>query len=644
MLRALRLISVALLALTWLAISAQAAEEILNFNSKVEVAANGNLRVTETIRINAEGRSIRRGIYRDFPLVFKGPSGRENRVGFTVVSVMRNGKPEDYHIKSASRAARIYIGNSSRRINKGEHTYTITYDTDRQIRFFDNHDELYWNVTGNFWSFPIRFARAEVILPNGVRATDTNMFTGPFGATDRNASSHYGPDRNSVEFRTTAPLQKNWGLTIAVMMPKGSITAPTSAQKAAWFWRDNKPYLAGLGGLLLIILYYFWAWNRVGRDPASGVIVPRWDAPDGIPPAQVHYIEHKGLSGHNALSAALLSLAVKGFIKLEEIGKDVTIKVLDGGATDSLPAGEQVLHNHAKLQGGKFTIKKSNSKKVLSMATKFRKALYSEHRNRFFIRNLPYVFAGIGLSLLALILTIVSGGGGEDIIGPVFIIAFLAIVITVLVTKVGFRLAGSKGFSGKLGSLIRWAIFGFFAMNMLPAIGAAFYSMGAQPLMLAAVGGIVVLNVLFFYLLGAPTPLGREYMDGIEGLKTYINLAEKDRMNLAGAPVMSPQHFETVLPYAVSLGLEKPWSNAFQAWLATAAGAAAAASYNPNWYSGRSFSAGRVGETMAGLPASISESMTNSMPAPSSSSSGFSGGGGGGSSGGGGGGGGGGGW
>ena len=104
---------------------------------------------------------------------------------------------------------------------------------------------------------------------------------------------------------------------------------------------------------------------------------------------------------------------------------------------------------------------------------------------------------------------------------------------------------------------------------------------------------------------------------------------------------MSPQHFETVLPYAVALGLEKPWSNAFQAWLASAAGAAAAATYTPHWYRGGNFSPGRIGETMSTLPSSISKSMTNAMPAPKSSSSGFSGGG---SSGGGGGGGGGGGW
>jgi len=643
MLRPVRFILATLFALTLATISVGAAEQILSFNSRVEVATDGVLQVTETIRVNAEGRKIRRGIYRDFPLTFQDANGRVHRVSFDVISVNRDGKPDDYRTQSASRAIRLYIGNVDVLLDHGEHTYEITYKTDRQIRFFDSHDELYWNVTGNFWDFPIRSARADIILPDGVQATDTNLFTGSIGATDRNATA--SNNINTVEFTTTQPLGVREGLTIAVKMPKGSIAQPTSEQKLAWFWRDNKPFLSGFFGLLIVTLYYFWAWNRVGRDPDAGPMVPRWDAPDGISPAQVHYIENKGLSGNSALSASLLNLAVKGFVQLEEVGDNVTIKTLPRPAGASLPIGEAAILKQVEAAGGTLGIRKSNSSKVLSLVSKFRKAMYNEHRNKFFVRNLPYVFAGIGLSALTAALTVISSGGGDEIIGPVIIIVFLSVIATIFFATVGFKFAGSQGFSGKLGSIIRWVILGFFAMSFLPVIGSMFTDLTAHPLMLGIITGIVMLNGLFFYLLGAPTPIGRIYMDGIEGLKTYINLAEKDRMNLAGAPVMSPRHFETVLPYAVSLGLEKPWSNAFQAWLATAAGAAAAATYSPNWYAGRSSSAGRIGETMAGLPASISKSMTNAMPAPSSSSSGFSGGGGGGgSSGGGGGGGGGGGW
>jgi hypothetical protein len=66
----------------------------------------------------------------------------------------------------------------------------------------------------------------------------------------------------------------------------------------------------------------------------------------------------------------------------------------------------------------------------------------------------------------------------------------------------------------------------------------------------------VLLNMLYVFIMGAPTPLGSKMMDGIDGLRQYLTLAEKDRMNMAGAPAMSPQHFEKLLPYAVALGVE----------------------------------------------------------------------------------------
>lgn len=632
----------ALFAVLCMTSQAQSAEEILRFDSKVEVLQTGKLRVVETIRVRGENSQIRRGIYRDFPLMVEDAGGREREVGFEVLSVTRDGKPDEFRIDKANRAARVYIGSKNVFIGAGEFTYKITYETDRQIRFFSGHDELYWNVTGNFWNFPIRQARADIVLPEGVRATDTAFFTGPYGATGRKARSRTSNGGNIVEFQTTAPLRPREGLTVVIKMPKGSIAAPSQSQELDWFWRDNAAFFMGFIGFLVIGYYYFWAWQRVGRDPPAGVMVPRWDAPEGISPAQVHYIENKGLSGHDAFSSALLNLAVKGLVELEDLDGDVTIKPTGATVRQPLPVGEAAILQKLGTAGGEFRIDKSNTAAVRSVTSKFRSALNTEHRNKFFDQNLAYVFAGIGISLLTLSVTIASAGGGANFVIPLIILIAVATAITVVTFTVGLKVSRTSKLVGKIGSVMRWFVFGFFAMNLLPLLGSLAVDMTVKPVILAIIAGVFMINILFFFLLGAPTPLGRHLMDGIEGLKTYINLAEKDRMNLAGAPAMSPQHFETMLPYAVALGLEKPWSNAFQAWLASAAGVATAATYSPNWYHGGNFSSGSIGKTMSGLPTSIGKSMTNAMPAPKSSSSGFSGGGG--SSGGGGGGGGGGGW
>lgn len=188
------------------------------------------------------------------------------------------------------------------------------------------------------------------------------------------------------------------------------------------------------------------------------------------------------------------------------------------------------------------------------------------------------------------------------------------------------------------------AILGFVAVAMsLVSVLAIFIDLSEvhQISVLIAVGGIVLLNALFFFLMGAPTPVGRKLMDGIEGLRTYLTLAEKDRLNMQGAPKMSPQHFETLLPYAVALGVERPWTETFETWLASAAAGAAAASYQPAWYHGAH--PGDFGGRIGGFSSAMASTIASTIPAPpKSSSSGFSSGGG--SSGGGGGGGGGGGW
>ena len=156
-------------------------------------------------------------------------------------------------------------------------------------------------------------------LPEGVRAEELTFFTGPFGAKGKDArAQNLG---NRATFETTRELQPNEGLTIGVKMPVGSIDKPTAAEERALFLKDNRNLFLAFGGLALVIGYYLWAWISVGRDPPRGVVVPRWDAPDGMSPALVNYIDEKGFGGQGwtAISAAFLNLAVKGLVDLEDL-------------------------------------------------------------------------------------------------------------------------------------------------------------------------------------------------------------------------------------------------------------------------------------------------------------------------------------
>jgi uncharacterized membrane protein YgcG len=625
--------------------AAKAEEYFDRYHSDITVERNGTLKVTETIRVYAEGDKIRRGIYRDFPLTFTDDDGREREVGFRIVSVERDGRPEPYRTESIRRGIRIYFGSADVLLDPGFHQYRLTYETTRQIRFFDTHDELFWNVTGTEWAFPIHRASAAVTLPEGVRAEELTFFTGPLGATGKDARATNGGNR--ATFETTRELGPQEGLTIGVKMPAGSIARPTPDEERALFFQDNRDLFLAFGGLVLVVGYYLWAWLSVGRDPRPGVVVPRWDAPDGMSPALVNYIEEKGFGGQGwtAISASFLNLAVKGLVELQDLKTSIVVTRTDRPAGD-LPTGERGLLAALGAAGTSLTIDKSNGKRVQTLGRDFRDAMEKEHRRRYYLANWPQVIGGILLTLACLAVLLTFGSLPEE--GAVLVIlpVFASVFVSIFALALGQNLRRAKSLGARIFAVAIIAFVGFVFLTVFGGIALALFATSAaagQLPLFAAVGGIVATNLVFFFLMGAPTPLGRRLMDGIEGLRQYLTLAEKDRMNMAGAPEMSPRHFETLLPYAVALGVEKPWSETFDRWLLAAAAAGAASAYSPVWYHGEGFSSGSFSDRMGGFAGSMAGTMTSSLPdPPKSTSSGFSSGGG--SSGGGGGGGGGGGW
>src|SRR5690606_12758466 len=192
---------------------------------------------------------------------YEDAQGKIREVGLDVVSVLRDGRPEPFATERSSGVLRIRIGDGDVRLTPGVYTYEIAYDTTRQIRFFDDHDELYWNVTGNAWEFPIRQASAQVTLPRSAKATDVTYYTGRYGSREQDASARMLANGNSILFQTTRPLSQREGLTVVVAFPKGVVAPPSAADESAEWWRDNAGLFAGGFGLLVVTLFYLWAWR-----------------------------------------------------------------------------------------------------------------------------------------------------------------------------------------------------------------------------------------------------------------------------------------------------------------------------------------------------------------------------------------------
>lgn len=622
--------------------NAQAQEEILLYDSDIVVQASGRLIVEETIRVRAEGRQIRRGIFRDFPRRIPIENGLWRYVGFKILDIRRNGGEEPYHTENVGDFVRIYIGDADVFIPHGEHTFTIRYETTRQLRYFEDFDELFWNVTGNFWSFPIRQAVARVTIPEGAAIQMRAAYTGSYGSkgTAYEIVSEVG---NQITFATTQTLRPEEGLTVAVGWPKGFVSEPGRLSEL-WFklW-DNLGLVLLFLGTPAIIFYYFRTWRRVGRDPERGLIIPLFRPPEKLSPAAASYVYYRGFDsqGRGATKpfiAAMLSLAAKGYMRIVDEDGIFAVESTDQTPTP-LPGGEKAIYSGLVGRYGRTEFIKSHGVRIKTTQSKFSSALLNEYEGVFFKMNILYFVLGAALSVALLFAYLVLQQPYGDIAGYAFI-ALACSIVGGLFLFLGLRrvLGWLPGDPSKLLGGI-FLIIG--SVLLLVALSTPFsVSNLISALVPIAVGLLGFLTITFFFLLRAPTPGGRDIMDKIEGFRLYLSVAEAERMNMEDAPDVTREIYEAYLPYAIGLGVEKPWSAAFASHLARSApDEHDSSSYNPSWYGGRGWNVDQIGAATSGLVSSMSTSMASAMPAPKSSSGssggGFSGGGGGGGGGGG---------
>jgi uncharacterized membrane protein YgcG len=548
------------------ATAARADERILEYRSEIEVHADATMTVSETIVVRAEGDMIRRGIFRDFPTAYRDRFGNNYRVGFEVLEVRRNGNPEPWHTERRSNGVRVYAGSADRMVEHGRQEYLLRYRTDGQLGYFAAHDELYWNVTGNGWDLPIDAASAVVRLPASVPAGEITLdaYTGRQGSTEQSYAADL--DGAVAQFATTRGLGPREGLTIVVAWPKGHVHEPGRLERLERTLAHNRGLLVAGLGLLFVLAYMGWAWRRFGVDPPRGVVFPHYEPPGSYSPASARFIMRMGYD-NRAFVAAVVNLAVKGQLEIEEDDGDYTLRRT--GSAQPLAAGEKALLAALFAEDASVALENENHKVLARAKQAHQKALKRDYEKIYFLTNGAFLLPSIG--------------------------ATLALVL---------------------------------AVSLLDAW---------RPLVVVLFGLMAAAHLLFYWLLRAPTERGRRLMDKLEGFKSYLEVAEKDELNLRNPPEKTPELFERYLPFALALGVEQAWAEKFAGVFARLE-ASGSESYRPAWYHGH-FSSRALGSFTSGVGASLTSAISSASTPPGSSSGsgggGFSGGGGGGGGGGG---------
>ncbi|MFA6410557.1 MAG: DUF2207 domain-containing protein [Candidatus Buchananbacteria bacterium] len=547
-------------------------EKITSFDSQIIVNPDSSLLVKETIVVDALGQEIKHGIYRDFPTSYQ-KGLLISKVGFDLISVKKDNQNEDYHTESLDNGLRIYLGNADTLLSPGTYTYEIVYKTNRQLGYFADHDELYWNVTGNGWIFPIKKATATVILPAGITEEKIKLdgYTGSQGSQAKDFT--FEIKNNQPTFTTTQTLNANEGLTIVVGFPKGFVTFPTQSQKIIYLLKDNSYLIVGLIGLMALIIFYLKIWLKVGRDPKKGTIIPEYEPPIGFSPAEMRFLQ-KMKFDNKAFVATIIEMAIKGLVLIKEekaiLGKKYLLVKTKKDNKNITQQEQGILEALFSLSKGEIELKNKNYEKFQAAKKVLTESLKAKIENKFFKLNLKYFLIGIAWSFATTISIFSLNANGP--------FPTLAIPIIVLLT---------------------------------------------------------IINFLFLWLLKAPTKEGRKILDQIEGFKWFLSVTEKDRMNFHNPPEKTPELFEKYLPYALALGVENKWAEQFSKVFEKLQ--QAGTPYVPIWYIGSGFHPGNIGGFTSSLGNSFSGAISSAATAPGSSSGfgGGAGGGGGGGGGGG---------
>ncbi|SNZ06095.1 DUF2207 domain-containing protein [Cohaesibacter gelatinilyticus] len=650
-----------ILAIAWIALaavfltsSAWAREEILDYKVDVTVNLDRSIDVVETIKVDVKGQEIRRGIFRDLTVKYVLEDGSPLNLDVSNISIQRNGRSEPFQTSYTGRYLRMKIGDKDRYLSHEPHTYRISYNVDDFVAFFDDVDEIYWNAIGTGWNFPIRKANVSVTIPQGGKILQSVVYTGTDGSEAQDGSVTEQSD-TYINYRANRPLKIGEGMTVAVGWEKGLIAPPTKEELRMKALVKDSP----LYGLALLALgnfaWFYRTWRKWGKDPRAGTIIPRFHPPKDISPALASYIHGVGSfvgSRQKAFMASLVSLSIKGFLRLDKTGSKLKVHSLDkiySGELRRLPVGETSLMSSLfyddvssasprKKEGRDQLIFSNLSYSVMSGAMgAFTRDIETITNQKYFNRNYGTAVPTIILIIIALIGFI----GSTIAFNPYNAIGIGLAIAGVIAGGVIYG-CWALWRSSKLAAIIVMAFVAIFAGLVFMIVaeeGGLTPSSLANFLVFGVFAGMALLVPFAFDVMKAPTEDGQKIIDQLNGLKLFMTVVIAEKVDAMDMPELTPDLYEELLPYAIALGVDKEWTQNFETLVFSQL--PPEQHYDPDWYDGDysdgHFSSSDIDNMNSALSSDLSESLTP----PASSSSGSSGGG---SSGGGGGGGGGGGW
>ncbi len=245
-------------------------EHISAYNVDMNVGVDSNIAVTETIQYDF-GNNTKPGITRYIPLNYQDLTGADFSIGITGVSVT-NENGESYSFKQSDfqtadkkkKYLAITIGNENQTAT-GAKTYVIKYIVSGAIKYLADHDELFWNITGDKWPVYVGYPEVKINLPQKVDRENVTKecFIGLHEATidciDR-IESKGGPQADY----SYKGVVSGEGMSVVMNFPKGIVQKPVVSQNISGALKNNSQtkrtvwllLLVGIVGSVFAVIYF----------------------------------------------------------------------------------------------------------------------------------------------------------------------------------------------------------------------------------------------------------------------------------------------------------------------------------------------------------------------------------------------------
>ena len=543
-------------------LSAQRSYSIERFDARIRVNRDASIDVTETITARFVGSY--NGLFRTIPLEYRTGQGLNWTLGVSLQSAQddagRNLRTETsrqgHYVKY-----KVWIPGAVDAMR----TIVLRYRTTNGLRFFDEHDELYWNVTGDEWEVPIRVATAVIELPPNTTGVRAIAFNGVYGSTARDAT--VGIDGNDVHLMMPHPLEYHEGLTAVVGWDKGVVTEPSTLARAWGTLRSNWPLLIPIP----VFLFAFASWWRRGRDPRRRPIAVQYEPPPKMSPAEAGTLLDNSADMRD-ITATMVDLAVRGTMRIEEHQNPKLFGLFGGGT-------EYSLH------------------RLKPVSADYSDGMAPHERT---------VYSGIFL--------------GHDEVVPLSELKDEFYKQLPTIRDAVFDTLTANGFYRSRPDKVKRTWMGVaVGIGILVAIGGTFLSKATLltpvPFVIAGIlSGVILL--IFAQIMPARTEAGTRALEQVLGFEEFLRRVESE--HLKRVIIGHPELFDKYLPYAMAFGVERQFARAFEGIYTQA----------PQWYVGPSvmnFNVGHFSSSMSHL-STVAASTMSSSPR-SSSGSGFGGGG-----------------